>query len=112
VQVAPPRATVPPPKAFHPSASQLSPAALNAAVDAVRAGRPDEPTAATGPDLDLLQAAVRSGRAVVIGYATKTGAQKSLRATPLTVSGGQVDARTQARTVRIPLSRITSLALD
>lgn len=112
VQVAPPRATVPPPKAFHPSASQLSPAALNAAVDAVRAGRPDEPTAATGPDLDLLQAAVRSGRAVVIGYATKTGTQKSLRATPLTVSGGQVDARAQARTVRIPLSRITSLALD
>ncbi|MDK4233649.1 helicase-associated domain-containing protein [Corynebacterium accolens] len=65
------------------------------------------------PNLDLVHAAARTARPITIGYADKNGNTKTRTVTPLTVAGGQIDARAaDGSTIRFPLHRITSVTLD
>lgn len=104
LSIAPEPATLPTP----------SPRAQSAPPDIARALR----NLTTGeapslPNLDLVHAAARTARPITIGYADKNGNTKTRTVTPLTVAGGQIDARaTDGSTIRFPLHRITSVTLD
>lgn len=90
---------------------------IAAAVRAIRAHDPannpaDTPTPTHDPaELDILHAAARGQRPVTITYATKDGTPTSLTLTPLSVNGGQLDARSTNATIRVPLHRISSVEL-
>lgn len=72
----------------------------------------EEASASAESPRDLLLAAVRGRRSVRIAYATKNGTPRSATVTPLSVSGGQVDAlSTAGATVRFPLERISAVEL-
>ena len=71
----------------------------------------DDATPST-PSLDIVHAAARTARPITIGYADKNGNEKRT-VTPLTVAGGQIDARAaDGSTIRFPLHRITSVTLE
>ena len=102
--VAPEPATLPTPTARRTTASPDIAKAL-------RNLRDD--TAPTTPSLDIVHAAARSARPITIGYADKNGNEKHRTVTPLTVAGGQIDARAaDGSTIRFPLHRITSVTLE
>ncbi|WP_448856288.1 helicase-associated domain-containing protein [Corynebacterium camporealensis] len=105
LNVAPEPATVP-----TPSPRRTKPAPdIAAAVQAIRRSNAPAPAEV---DLDLVQAAARGQREVRIGYANKNGETQFRTVTPLSVSGGQVDAHTaDGATLRFPLHRITSVEL-
>ncbi|APT93037.1 hypothetical protein CPHO_09240 [Corynebacterium phocae] len=68
--------------------------------------------AASQTPLETLRAAARSRHPVVLSYADKEGRTKELGLTPLSVSGGQVDALSNnGTTVRIPVPRIRDVRL-
>jgi hypothetical protein len=92
---------------------------INAAVAAIRRadGAKDAGTAHTAPDtrttLALLQAAARGGRTVTLGFVDKHGRAVHRTVTPLTVTGGQVDALDEVtgQVQRFMLHRITEVLL-
>ena len=70
-------------------------------------------SAPSTPSLDIVHAAARTARPITIGYADKNGNEKHRTVTPLTVAGGQIDARSSdGSTIRFPLHRITSVTLE
>lgn len=107
-------ALLPTPRAKNPTSNTSPETRVEAALKAIRGGADSgstSPAETEGPDLDLLHAAARAGRSVLLGYADKNGAINHTTVTPLSVSGGQVDAHASGKTVRFPLHRITSVAL-
>lgn len=90
----------------HPADPQRAIAALRAS-----ASQPS-PTQPEAAELDILQAAARGRRTVLITYADKAGNPRKREITPLSVSGGQVDGTSaDGATIRFPLHRITSVKL-
>ncbi|MCS5480481.1 helicase-associated domain-containing protein [Corynebacterium sp. YIM 101645] len=92
---------------------------ISAAVAAIRRadGAKEAGTAHTAPDtrttLALLQAAARGGRTVTLGFVDKHGRAMHRTVTPLTVTGGQVDAldEVSGQVQRFMLHRITEVLL-
>lgn len=104
LNVAPEPATLPTPTARRATASPDI-------AKAMRNLRDD--SAPTTPSLDIVHAAARTARPITIGYADKNGNAKKRTVTPLTVAGGQIDARAaDGSTIRFPLHRITSVTLE
>ena len=102
--VAPEPATLPTPTARRATASPDI-------AKAMRTLRDD--AAPSTPSLDVVHAAARTARPITIGYADKNGNEKKRTVTPLTVAGGQIDARAaDGSTIRFPLHRITSVTLE
>ena len=102
--VAPEPATLPTPTARRATASPDI-------AKAMRNLRDD--SAPSAPSLDIVHAAARTARPITIGYADKNGNEKHRTVTPLTVAGGQIDARSSdGSTIRFPLHRITSVTLE
>ncbi|AKK08147.1 helicase-associated domain-containing protein [Corynebacterium testudinoris] len=89
---------------------------IAAAVSAIR--RADDSSekvpAESGKTLAVLQAAARGGRTVTLGFVDKHGLAVHRVVTPLTVSGGQVDALDEVSgdVQRFMLHRITEVLLD
>lgn len=73
-----------------------------------------ESTRSTAEILAVLQAAVRSGTRVTLGFVDKHGIATARVVLPLTVSGGQVDAieETSGAVHRYQLHRITTVVVD
>lgn len=94
---------------------QLDESRITAAVAAIR--RHDSGEAVTPKDtqttLALLQAAARGGRSVTVGFVDKHGRAVHKTVTPLTVTGGQVDALDEVtgQVQRFLLHRITEVLL-
>lgn len=104
LNVAPEPATLPTPTARRATASPDI-------TKAMRTLRDD--AAPSTPSLDTVHAAARTARPITIGYADKNGNGKKRTVTPLTVAGGQIDARAaDGSTIRFPLHRITSVTLE
>ena len=114
-----------------PAAEDESGASLNVAPEPATLSTPTARRATTSPDiakamrtlrddaapstpsLDIVHAAARTARPITIGYADKNGNEKKRTVTPLTVAGGQIDARAaDGSTIRFPLHRITSVTLE
>ena len=103
--------TVAPEPATLPTPTARRATALPDIAKAMRNLRDD--TAPTTPSLDIVHAAARTARSITIGYADKNGNEKKRTVTPLTVAGGQIDARAaDGSTIRFPLHRITSVTLE
>jgi len=88
---------------------------IQAAVTAIRTaessgGRADSESSQT---LSILQAAARGGRTVTLGFVDKQGRAVHRVVTPLTVTGGQVDAldEVSGKVQRFMLHRITEVLL-
>lgn len=98
---------------------QLDESRISAAVAAIRRadGAKEAGAAVSGADtqttLALLQAAARGGRTVTLGFVDKHGRAVHRTVTPLTVTGGQVDALDEVtgQVQRFMLHRITEVLL-
>ncbi|WP_165242053.1 helicase-associated domain-containing protein [Corynebacterium lizhenjunii] len=116
IDVRPAPAVLPTPRPA-PARPQLADAtAIRRAVATLRgsgaSASTSEGNTPAGPDVDLIAAAVRSKRPIIIGYADKNGRDRQLQVTPLSMAGGQVDAIDGAQQpVRFPVHRITSVHL-
>lgn len=101
------------------SPQTLDEARISAAVAAIRRadGAKEAGSAVSGTDtqstLALLQAAARGGRTVTLGFVDKHGRAVHRTVTPLTVTGGQVDAldEVSGQVQRFLLHRITEILL-
>lgn len=88
---------------------------IRAAVTAIRTAESSGGRSGTesSQTLSILQAAARSGRTVTVGFVDKQGRAVHRVVTPLTVTGGQVDALDEAsgKVQRFMLHRITEVLL-
>lgn len=116
LDIRPQPARLPDPAPPRARTTALSESRIAAAVTAIRrADDTSEKAPATGSEtLALLQAAARGGRTVTLGFVDKQGLAAHRVVTPITVTGGQVDARDQAsgQVQRFMLHRITEVLLD
>ncbi|MBK4143593.1 hypothetical protein GWO55_07040 [Corynebacterium macginleyi] len=104
LSIAPEPATLPTPS----PRSQSAPPDITRALRNLTSGQ-----APSLPNLDVVHAAARNARPIIISYADKNGNTTTRTVTPLTVAGGQIDARaSDGSTIRFPLHRITSVTLD
>lgn len=110
LNVAPQPAVLATPSPKKPRPQPPSPAR---AIAALRKRSADPtPAQSAKSDLDILQAAARGRRTVLVSYADKNGAPRQRSITPLSVAGGQVDGTsTNGAAIRFPLHRITSVKL-
>ncbi|QGU03980.1 helicase-associated domain-containing protein [Corynebacterium comes] len=119
LDIRPKPARLPAPDIPSRSPQKLDESRISAAVAAIRRadGAKEAGAAVTGPDtqttLALLQAAARGGRTVTVGFVDKHGRAVHRTVTPLTVTGGQVDALDEVtgQVQRFMLHRITEVLL-
>lgn len=87
-------ARVPLPRAKAASAPRLHRTRIAAIVDKLTAGAPEVHTDTSPAEIsNVIELAQRSRRTVVLGYATKSGQRKQVRAQVLSIFGGNVDIR-------------------
>ena len=87
-------ARVPAPRNRPASSSRLDAERVTSIVDKLTIGTQPANTGTSAAEIsNVIELAQRSGRTVVLGYATKNGQRKEVRATVLSIFGGNVDIR-------------------